>query len=500
MQAPRWLDPGRQVAGAPPDGRVGVVADRGLDDRRIERTGSGERTERHVAEPRVEGAERAPGGRLVPPPAGEHHVDQAERLFRGRIVAHRPSMSEPDSHRTTPQGPPPRPADAPVAPAVPTTGGGATPASPRRARRWPRVLLLVVAALVVAAAIADHVELDYYVVTPGVARPVSPLVKVPAARTRRERGRVLLTDVYITRVNALTYVYDKLRGDSQMLPASTVLGPATPPSQLVAQGYLEMQQSQSAAKAAAFTRLGYHVAARDTGVVVFAVVPGSPASRLLRVGQVVTSVDASPTKSACAFSLALAGRRPGQVVHLRVEQSHVTARAEIARGPTVDESVRLGKWPSSVPHPAATPACPGTGWHGQGFLGIEAESQQAFSFPFPVTVETTSIGGPSAGLAMTLGIVDALSGGNLTGGRSIAATGTITPTGSIGAVGGVPEKTVAVERAGATVFFVPASQVATARAEATPSLAVYGVRNLTQVLGALRRLGGTIPPSVRHGS
>ena len=94
---------------------------------------------------------------------------------------------------------------------------------------------------------------------------------------------------------------------------------------------------------------------------------------------------------------------------------------------------------------------------------------------------------------MTLGIIDTLSGGDLTGGKSVAATGTIAPTGAVGEVGGIPEKTVAVERAGASVLFVPAAQVATAKSKATSSLTVYGVRSLAQVLRDLRRLGGTVP-------
>jgi PDZ domain-containing protein len=375
------------------------------------------------------------------------------------------------------------------------------PAGRWRAPRWVRLVGVAVLVLVVAAAVADHVSLDYYVLTPGVARPVAPLVRVPRQRAHRLHGSVLLTDVYLTRVTALSYLYDSVRSDARILPAATVLGPATPPSQLVAQGYLEMAQSQSAAKAAALTRLGYHVSVRDVGVVVFAVIPGSPAADALSVGEVVTAVEGHRTPDACAFARSLASRHAGALVQLTVERSHADARAALVPGPLVRETVRLGRWPSSVPHPAPTPRCPGTGWHGQGFLGIEAETQSELRLPFPVVLRTTSIGGPSAGLAMTLGIINTLWDGNLTGGKTVAATGTITPTGAIGEVGGVPEKTVAVERAGATVFFVPAGQVRTARSKAIPSLRVYGVSSLAQVLTDLRHLGGSVPPTPpRHGS
>ena len=86
---------------------------------------------------------------------------------------------------------------------------------------------------------------------------------------------------------------------------------------------------------------------------------------------------------------------------------------------------------------------------------VEMGTQPEYDFPFPIKINSDEIGGPSAGLAWTLGIINTLSGGHLTGGLTIAASGTIRPDGSVGDVGGVEQKTVAVERAGATVFFVP---------------------------------------------
>ena len=73
-------------------------------------------------------------------------------------------------------------------------------------------------------------------------------------------------------------------------------------------------------------------------------------------------------------------------------------------------------------------------------LGIEPEDQIDFTYPFPVTINVTNIGGPSAGLAMTLGVIDALDKGSLTGDRTVAATGTIDAQGDVGAVGGVPRR------------------------------------------------------------
>ena len=114
-----------------------------------------------------------------------------------------------------------------------------------------------------------------------------------------------------------------------------------------------------------------------------------------------------------------------------------------------------------------------------------------------MSINSDDIGGPSAGLAWTLGILNALAGGHLTGGRIVAATGTIRPDGTIGDVGGVQQKTVAVNDAGATVFLVPQPELAVAKSMAGPNLKVFAVQNLGQALSDLEHLGGTLGPAAK---
>lgn len=385
-------------------------------------------------------------------------------------------MSEPWSSPSPPVNPPATDAVSP---------------RPRR-RRWPFVVLAVVLLLIVFAAVASRITMSVYALTPGQAQPVGPLVKVPPGKAHRPHAPILLTDVYVTQLSLLDYLPYRLDGDAQLVSAATLLGPYTPPDQLTTQGYLEMAQSQAAAKAASLQRLGYTVPEHDAGALVFAVQPGSPAGPVLKVGQIVTAVDGTPTDDDCAFIAALHPYGPGQTVRLSVEQSTVTSQGVIKPGRTVVEPIRLGRRPASD---RSSSGCPGVHGSSAGYLGVVVETQQDFSYPFPVSVDTSEIGGPSAGLAMTLGIIDTLSSGHLTGGRTIAATGTITPTGAVGPVGGVPQKTVAVERAGATVFFVPPQELATAKSKDVPSLHIYPVSSLDQALAVLQRLGGQVPPA-----
>ncbi|WP_320782261.1 PDZ domain-containing protein [Streptomyces sp. CRN 30] len=105
-----------------------------------------------------------------------------------------------------------------------------------------------------------------------------------------------------------------------------------------------------------------------------------------------------------------------------------------------------------------------------------------------VTLELADVGGPSAGLLFSLGIVDKLDDGDLTGGRTVAGTGTITDDGEVGAVGGVPLKTKSAARDGATVFLVPKDECADAQAELPDGLRLIPVTTLKGAIDALHAL------------
>jgi PDZ domain-containing protein len=364
-------------------------------------------------------------------------------------------------------------------------------APPRvRRRRWPIVLMSVAALLVAATLVLSRWNVDYYALSPGDASPVTSFIKVPSKLDHPLSGKILLTDVFVTPLTVLTYLQERyLSSDSQVVPSVELLGPSTPADQLAPQGFLEMSQAQSQAKAAALTYLGYAPKERDAGALVFGIAPGSPASHVLKVSQVITAVNGTSVTGVCSLVSALHGLLPGATATLSVEQSSVKESGAFVNGPTVQRPITLGAPPKGLTDGGCGLGKP------TAYLGIQPNTQQSWSFPVNVSVNTVDIGGPSAGLSMTLGIIDKLSGGHLTAGRTIAATGTIEASGAVGDVGGVPQKTIAVERAGATVFFVPPQEYKAALSKDTPQLHVYAVSTLDQALAILKRLGGTLPAS-----
>ncbi|MGK5529434.1 hypothetical protein [Streptomyces sp. URMC 129] len=126
------------------------------------------------------------------------------------------------------------------------------------------------------------------------------------------------------------------------------------------------------------------------------------------------------------------------------------------------------------------------------YLGLDADD---------VTVELDlgEVGGPSAGLLLSLGIVELLAGdgagGDLTGGRIVAGSGTIDADGTVGAVGGVPLKTQGAGRDGATVFLVPRDECADASANLPEGLRLIPVATLRDAVASLRALdaGESVP-------
>jgi PDZ domain-containing protein len=377
--------------------------------------------------------------------------------------------------------------------AIPFEPPFGAPAPPRRRRRWPYVVLVVVVVLLVGTPwVLGRWNVNYYAITPGDATPVASFIQVPAQLDHPLIGKILLTDVYVQKLTALSYLQDKyLSSDDEVISTGALLGPSTPEDQFVAQGYLQMSQAQSFATAAALNHLGYTISAQNAGALIYGIAPNSPAARELKVAQVITKVNATATPTDCALVNALHGLAPGSVATLSVEQSSINNSGAFVAGPTVQKAVTLGTPPKGLKDTGCgeAPTVP------TAYLGIQPETQYTWSFPVKVTVHTANIGGPSAGLSMTLGIIDKLSGGRLTGNRIVAATGTIDAQGDVGDVGGVAEKTIAVERAGATVFFVPPQELAAAKSKDTPQLHVYAVSTLDQALKILKHLGGHVPAS-----
>ncbi len=331
-----------------------------------------------------------------------------------------------------------------------------------------------------------------YALTPGDATPVSPLVKIRGVTTNSHLDTIMLTDVYLSALSEWQYITMHFQSHVQFVNADELLEPGIPSDELGPQGYLEMSDAKQGAEVAAFRALGWRVPTMPTGAVITGVVAPSPARTVhLAVGDEVTAVGATNVTSSCQLVKFVHDLAPGSHVTLHVRRVKISTTGVLSYGSTSVVNVTTGAEPPGV----AASGCPGVVGRDRSWLGVSLEDGYHVALPAKVNIDTANIGGPSAGLAMTLTLINELSRGSLTGHHVVAATGTVNFAGQVGAVGGVEEKAVAVHRAGATYFFVPDSggDVAAARDADQPDLTIVPVNSVAQALRDLRRLGGVKP-------
>ena len=328
----------------------------------------------------------------------------------------------------------------------------------------------------------------YYALTPGDATPVAPLISVRGLASDPHHDTIMLTDVYLSTLTAWQWLYMHLQSHVEFVPAADLVDPGVPSAELIAQGYLEMSDSKQAAEVAALRALGWHIATTGVGSTVTAVVAGSPAFTHLHVGDLIVSVNGVKITNSCGLVSALHLLPGGSRVRLGVAKATITANGALHYG-----GVTAMTLTTRASRGLAASGCANLSGPARSYLGVGAEDAVRADLPGTISITTSAIGGPSAGLAMTLALIDRLSKGSLTGHYVVAATGTMSANGAVGDVGGVAEKTIAVARAGAEIFFVPRVEVPTASAAAPPGLRIIGVTSLSQALGDLRRLGGADP-------
>lgn len=338
----------------------------------------------------------------------------------------------------------------------------------------------------------QHWNTTTYAITPGDATPVGPLVKISGVGSTSHHDKILFTDVYLQQLTAWQWLTFHLQSHVEYLNQSELLDPGVPVSELNAQGFLEMSDSKQAAEVAAFNALGWKTFMTPAGAVVTGVTYPSPAERVnLFVGDRITGINGQRVTGACDLVNAVYKMAPGTKAALRIDKAHYSATGVLTYTSTVTKTVVTEKTPKGI----GTSGCPGDPGISRSWLGVSLEDGTTYQLPGTVSINTANIGGPSAGLAMTLSIIDKLSKDSLAGGAPIAATGTMDIYGNVGDVGGVAEKTVAVQRAGAKYFIVPQVEVKTAQANAAPGLKIIGVTTLGQALNDLRAIdGGVIRP------
>ena len=322
--------------------------------------------------------------------------------------------------------------------------------------------LLVLGVVLFAVAVALYVvPSNKYIFLPDKAHPVAPLVAVKGGHDPASGG-IYFVDVIVRKATILEKLFGGLHEGADLYPATAVNPPGVGDSQRRRIDLQDMQHSQQVAAAVALRAAGKHVVLRPTGALIDEVVSGMPAAGKLEPDDVIVAIDGKPVRDRQDVSVAMSSRKIGQTVAMTVRRAKQTL---VERMRTVTSG---GKPQRAV-------------------VGIVVENAVDIQLPVPVTIDAGNVGGPSAGLAFALEVLQQL-GRNVTHGHKIAATGEIYPDGSVGPIGGIKQKTIGAREAGVDAFLVPAGENARDARKEAGGLRIIPVESFQQALHALATL------------
>ena len=320
---------------------------------------------------------------------------------------------------------------------------------------------LILGALTVGAAWV--LPSDSYLLLPDTAKPLADKVEVEGEKPHPPGG-IYYVDVVVREASLLEKVASMTRPDgADLVPAQALVPPGSTFRERRRQNLRQMDRSQEIAAAVALRDLGYDVKAEPEGALVVAVGDGAPAEGKLQPTDLIVAVDGKPVRTPDDLRRLIGTHEPGDSVRLRVR-----------RGTDVEE-ISVGTIAS-------------TDEPGRPIVGIQVEQSADIQLPIDVEIDLAGVGGPSAGLAFALDIVEELRG-NVDHGLKVAATGEIELDGDVLPIGGVKQKVIGARRSGADVFLVPAGDNAREARRHAGDLRIIPVENFRQALQALATVG-----------
>ncbi|KUM38356.1 YlbL family protein [Arthrobacter sp. EPSL27] len=354
----------------------------------------------------------------------------------------------------------------PASEPAPEQSRRARPAGPRSAgKRDARSSAMLVSGFLALALGITAVSLPvpYVIESPGPTFNTlgsdngTPVISVTGRETFPAEGNLDLTTVYVdggpngpvTVIEALTAW---LSGSKAVYPEELVFPTGVTKEQSQQESAVAMTTSQENAVASALRELSIPF---EQKMLVAGIPEGSASSGKLQENDTIISVNGKPATALSVIQdeLAAGNGAPVDVVVAR-DGSNVTAAIT----------------------PTKTPA-------GRFILGVMLQYQ--FKFPFDVKISLDKVGGPSAGMMFALGIVDTVTPGDLTGGKHVAGTGTITPDGAVGPIGGISQKMHGARSGGATLFLAPAANCDDVDGHIPDGLQVVRVETLAEARKAV---------------
>lgn len=318
---------------------------------------------------------------------------------------------------------------------------------------WPLYLIAGLLTTGVLGILVWNVELPYLAYSAGPVSDAADTVFAEEVDVFPPAGELLMLTVVSQDVNVFEAFIAGVDPTVDLIRKEAVRREGESDEEYRNRVLQQMDDSNYRSIAVALNYLGYDMTPTD--VVISEILEGVPASEVLEPGDSVQSVNGKTITTVEDFAPALEGFEVGDVVDMAVERE----------GSVVDLEVELAEREDE-------PGVPMIGI----VLGEVTEP------PFPIEIQEGDVGGPSAGMMHTIAIIDVLTEGELTRGHIIAGTGTIDIEGNIGSIGGIRQKVVGAEAAGAEYILVPEGNYESALTAERESIEIVPVATLDEAI------------------
>jgi Lon-like protease len=322
--------------------------------------------------------------------------------------------------------------------------------------------------------IAFFIPTPYVLLSPGTPQNIlNSAITITGAEVFPTTGKMAVTSVMVTNPDSYMTGFDILygwaRGEQAVLPRVEIYPENESAEESIQQGAADMQASQVSATTAALTLLGYK---GEIKLIVNSINESTDAFKKLKAGDQLLEIDGQQLTSTTQLLDFLKGKKPGEVITLKIKRELAVQKSSGDLNEELTVKVKLSARDDN-----------------SAFIGIIVEMVQ--NFPISVKIKLAETGGPSGGLIFALGIIEKLQSENLTRGRNIAGTGTISDTGEVGPIGGITEKIIGAKKDGVEIFLAPIENCLDI---STPDLfdgiKVVPVATLTEALAVLRAPDG----------
>jgi Lon-like protease len=306
-----------------------------------------------------------------------------------------------------------------------------------------RTLIRILVLMTIFIVATSFYYLPYYVTKPGSAHELDPIVEVKDGYD--DKGEFMLTTVRMGKANIYAYLIASIKKYEYIYPVEEIRNPHESDEEYNLRQLQLMENSQNHAIEVAYKAADKPFHYNYKGIYVLNVYPSMPAEDILKPGDRITAIDEQEFESSEEFIQYVGKKKKGDKVTITF----------IRNNEEKSETIPLMEFPEMP---------------GKAGLGISLSDDKEIVTDPEVSLNTDEIGGPSAGLMFSLEIYNQLTEDDLTKGYPIAGTGTISEDGEVGRIGGIEQKIIAADKAGAAYFLAPNDQISDEIKEKHPEL------------------------------